>query len=94
MTSPTEALMPGPADMALGAAVIAAETRLDFTALWAMYAELVERPDATAALFRLVVALAEHVVKGMGFREDPAALQALLDDLAAYHLHEGELNDG
>lgn len=90
MTSPTEAFMPGPEDMARVAAVLAAETRLDFTALLALYTELVELPDATAALFRLVVALAEHIVKGMRYRDDPEAFQALLDDLAAYHTGRNE----
>lgn len=85
MTTPTEACMPGPEDMARAAAVLAAQTRLDIAALLTLYTELVELPDAPAALFRLVIALAEHVVKGMRFREDPAAFQALLNDLAHYY---------
>jgi hypothetical protein len=92
MTTQTEALMPGPDDMARVGAWLVALTRLDFTALLALYKELVELPDAQAAVFRTLTAALENIITNLGLREDPARLQAVLADLAAYHLHEGNEN--
>jgi hypothetical protein len=49
--------------------------------LLVLYQDITEQPDAPAALFRIVVAMGEHIVKGLRLRDDPEAARAELAKL-------------